>query len=152
MSKAQPRHKSVSPTTATKLRKLLRVIQPEHFNMGYWFFTKEGSLRDDLDYWKKLEAATPSCKTAGCLGGWCAVVFPPTPKQERTQDVADYAQKTLGLTQEQRKVLFFVTDWPDPYADLYDRVTEACVEDPSLAGARLEITKARVEHFIRTGK
>jgi len=77
----------------------LILANPQRYNQHDTLsFGKEGDT-----YWGD-ETKYPSCGTIGCRAGWVAALVAPRPN--RLQNVMKYAQKVLGLTEEQADTFF----------------------------------------------
>jgi len=159
-------HPSVKRGTVNKLMNALRYFAEEtrRLNMRDWgrFYTKE-EIKLYLNY---EDSTFPPCGTRGCLAGgillttaegrkflkknnciktnatFCQVVFPEgTPK---------VAAKIIGLTEGAAKKLFYFKSWglsrgwPEVFSTAYEIADDA--------QGKFDVLKARVFHFIETGK
>lgn len=98
-----------------------------------------------------------SCDTVCCLAGEIALQAPdwresPTShgifrSGERMMDAEDLAIMRLEIEQTDARMLFSLEGWPREFAEAYGAATAR-----SSAIGRVTALKARVEHFIATGR
>lgn len=126
----------------------------------------------DMDVW--IGETKPRCGTVGCIAGhlamqegWCrqegdvvfnTVVFEKLPQEVQdaladhwAADSEDAARVFLQEAGGNPKTLFYTEMWPEPFYTEY--INTVKLADPTLiARRRAEITAARIDHFIATGK
>lgn len=160
--------KAVSEKTEKILRKVLDYIkqEPRRLQMGVWGqILPEGT--DTVEGADDANQPAPPCGTVACLAGTCLLVtkagtdfleqngavktrgnkhyvdFPPGTPEE--------AMRILGISESKAKKLFYFSEWsfeggcwPVKYSKKYMEATTP--------KGRYLASKARVEHFIRTGR
>ncbi len=160
---------AVNKQTARILRQIINYIakEPKRLDMGDWgnFLPPETKMVSGINY--KRQPAPP-CGTTGCVAGTCLLVtkaglnflnkeccfkkdaisneyvvtFP--------DDTPNEAQRILGISDKQAAKLFYFQEWnsgegwPKKFADRY--------KEAVTARGRFFATKARIEHFIKTGE
>jgi len=152
--------------------------EPRRFDMETWYTDVSSVLRGDRDFDDSKddnqfvadsEADLPPCGTMGCMAGLACILSGKAEvySTERIGNMVvnhyevptggwfDAAKAVLGISGEQAERLFYPSavfveklrsqpqHWPEPFSTEY----EAHKHD---AAKRVEILKARVEHFIAT--
>lgn len=129
------------------LAKCLENLPPENFHMNWWHAIKHED-NEDMDVTTEVsrENAT-QCGTSCCIAGWHCLKMGMTMQRSHAYlKGADYgraedvAQRDLGLTEDEREVLFYDYKWP------YNPETgERFPSTPEGAAAR-------IRYMIETGK
>ena len=130
---------AIGRTVRNRLRKLVRRIPEDNFDIGTWF--KKYDPEEGWVYPPTFAASDirnilgHSCDTVACLAGW-QVVFS-SEKVKPNESISEFARRTLDLTDEQASRLFSHQSWPNQFQGSHRNVRN--LHD-------------RVEHFIRTGE
>lgn len=157
-------HPSIKKSTVKKLMKALKYFAEEtrRLNMQQWgiVYPRE-FFRDET---------LPPCGTQGCIAGGILLTSNDkgikkllTPILKKRNEISyseacfptkspELAAKILGITEMQANALFYfkgwktgsTSGWPTKYSNAYTRSKDA--------DGKFEATKARVFHFIETGK
>ncbi len=118
----------------SKRNRLLRRVvahlkrEPRRLNMGGWLYASDYS----------------PCGTVACIFGWIHQLATKRQRMVFVHDFFDPVRRWLGLTIDEAASLAYVSDWPDRYAEQFDRATTQ--------KGKVNVVGRRVEHFIRTGE
>jgi len=165
--------RAVSVKTEKILRKVLDYIEqePSRLEMGQWGYILPDDVKE-VDGVGGNPQPSPPCGTIACLAGTCLLVTKAGNDflqehgafKERGQtdwvsfpdETPEKAAEILGLSEDRAKKLFFFqkwdhldekgnpVGWQKEFSDRYEKATTP--------RGRFLATKARVEHFIATGK
>lgn len=156
--------KAVSKKTEQILLRVLKYIEkePRRLRMNSWgdIYGNEDKIFSDFN---GINNKVPPCRTTACLGGTVLLITKKGKKfldenMDEHEDATEYhfpdnspdiAADILGITEDQVQNLFYFngggdTGWPIKYDVAYKRARTA--------KQKFKVTKARVLHFIKTGR
>lgn len=85
---------------------------------------------------------TESCKTVGCIAGWCVHLDDPSILHEAGLDIPQRAQKLLQITASEAERLFYFMRWPDKFYSQFINASTFEMQAQSVAD--------RIDNFIET--